>query len=55
MLIPQSLKDHAALSKDVVIIGAGDKAEIWDQSRWNSYKKKDAPAAMAALAKDIDL
>lgn len=31
ILIPQGLKEHAALRKDVVILGSGTKAEIWDK------------------------
>ena len=31
ILIPQPLKEHAGLKKDVVILGSGTKAEIWDK------------------------
>lgn len=40
VLIPQSLRDYAGLTKDVVIIGTGLKAEIWDLDRWNEYNNK---------------
>ncbi len=30
--IPQSLRDHAGLEKDVVVIGMFEKIEIWSQS-----------------------
>lgn len=37
VLIPQSLRDHAALDKEVTVIGAAERAEIWDTKRWNEY------------------
>ncbi len=37
VLIPQVLRDYAHLEKDVTIIGAGSRAEIWDTVRWNNY------------------
>ena len=40
VLIPQPLRDYAGLTKDVVIIGTGLKAEIWDLDRWNEYNDK---------------
>ena len=35
ILIPQNLRDYAGLQKDLVIVGASNRAEIWDQERWN--------------------
>ncbi len=36
VMIPSDLRAFAELEKDVVIIGADDKAEIWDKSRWDA-------------------
>ena len=36
MLIPQDLRSFAVLEKDVVVIGANNKAEIWEKSRWEA-------------------
>ena len=36
MLIPQDLRQFAGLEKDVVVIGANTKAEIWDRARWEA-------------------
>ena len=33
--VPPFLMQHAGLSKDVVVIGARNRIEIWDRSRWN--------------------
>lgn len=39
MTIPQILREHAGLSKDVVMVGVSDQAEIWDRSAWESYRQ----------------
>ena len=36
MLIPQDLRSFAGLEKDVVVIGANNKAEIWEKYRWEA-------------------
>jgi len=38
ILIPDNLKDFANLNKEVVIAGLFNRLEIWDESKWNSYK-----------------
>ena len=38
VLVPDFLKDYAALKKEVVIAGLFNKLEIWDEARWSSYK-----------------
>lgn len=35
--IPANLRDHAQLEKEIVIIGAGTRVEIWSQNVWSSY------------------
>lgn len=53
ILIPQSLREHAALEKDVTVIGAATRAEIWDTTRWNEYNaqqtEEDVEASMNFL------
>jgi len=55
VLVPQNLKDHAKLTKDVVVTGVGDKAEIWDRKNWEKYHKTQAIPSFQKLAKDLDL
>ena len=38
ILIPDALKVHAGLKEKVVLTGAYDRVEIWDESTWASYK-----------------
>ncbi len=35
--LPQNLRDYAGLNKDVVVIGVGARAEIWDKEKWTKY------------------
>ncbi len=38
MLIPEYLIGRAKLGRNVVIVGVRDRAEIWDENRWNAYR-----------------
>ena len=38
--IPASLRSHASLEKECVIIGVANRIEIWDQTRWNDFTKE---------------
>ena len=35
--IPPILRTYAGLDRDVVVIGAMNRAEVWDQKAWESY------------------
>ncbi len=49
VLIPQSLRDHAGLSKDVTVIGMATRAEIWDTQRWKEYNEKETDENIEAI------
>lgn len=36
-LIPQHLREHANIEKDVVIIGVSTRVEIWSVENWDNY------------------
>jgi MraZ protein len=38
VLIPSELRDYARLQKQVVILGQGNKFEVWDQSAWEQQR-----------------
>lgn len=40
MLLPEHLRERAKLKKEAVFIGVGDRAELWDETTWNSYRKQ---------------
>ncbi len=41
ILLPAQLKEYASCQKDVMVIGAGDHFEIWDNARWQSFQSQD--------------
>ncbi len=40
ILIPEFLKEFAALGTRVVFTGVHNRIEIWNEKRWNDYKKR---------------
>lgn len=40
ILMPQDLKEFAALEKDVVFAGTGSRIEIWSLERWNQSNEQ---------------
>lgn len=38
LTIPPSVRTYAGLSGEVVVIGAGDRLEIWDINAWQEYQ-----------------
>jgi MraZ protein len=35
--IPQALREYAGLDRELAVIGAGSRAEIWDAEAWQTY------------------
>jgi MraZ protein len=50
--IPPKLREWASLNKDVVVIGAMNRLEIWDESAWTSYSEEQEEA-FAALSDEV--
>ena len=50
IIIPQTLRDFASLQKEVIIIGADDRCEIWDKGEWQKYNSNINDNAMRLLA-----
>ena len=40
VLISKPLREYASLSKKIILIGQGEKFEIWDQDIWNRNVEK---------------
>ncbi|MCH4209271.1 division/cell wall cluster transcriptional repressor MraZ [Bifidobacterium sp.] len=37
VLVPSMLRDYASLGSDIVVIGVGTRAEIWNREAWERY------------------
>lgn len=40
LLIPEPLRKFAGLDKNIVLIGQGNKFEIWDEAEWNARREE---------------
>lgn len=40
VLLPAVLRELARLDKDVVVLGQGNKLEVWDAARWNEQREE---------------
>lgn len=40
VVLPEYLRSYAVMKKTVVIAGLFNRLELWDESKWESYKKK---------------
>jgi MraZ protein len=53
LLIPPNLKDHAELQKDIVLVSAVDKIEIWDSKKYHQLFDSLSAEDFSNLAKDV--
>src|ERR1700712_806694 len=53
LLLPQNLKDHASLEKDIVLVAAVNKIEIWDKTKYQQFFESFSPEAFSMLAKQV--
>ncbi|MCL2380691.1 MAG: division/cell wall cluster transcriptional repressor MraZ [Treponema sp.] len=55
--VPPVLRKYANLTKDCIVISAGDRLSIWDSEEFDTYLRKKEEQAQAAMdklgAKDI--
>ncbi len=55
ILLPPPLREHAGLDKEVVVIGVGDYAELWEPGRWQAMKECMRSGEMAAAIEELDI
>jgi MraZ protein len=53
MLLPPTLKEHADLSKDIILVAALDKIEIWDAPKYKKLFDDMAPEDFSSLAAEV--
>ncbi len=50
LLLPPTLKEYAALQKDIVLVPAGNKMEIWDSAKYKEFFDSFSPESFSDLA-----
>jgi MraZ protein len=53
ILVPPNLKGHASLEKDIILVAAVNKLEIWDSNKYKQLFDSYSPEAFSDLAKDV--
>ncbi len=53
-LIPQYLREHANIDKNVMILGVGDRVEIWDEDSWKKYYE-NVSDTLSAMLENLDV
>jgi len=53
ILLPQNLKDYAGLGKDIVLVAAVNKIEIWDQEKYQKFFESYSPEDFSTLAQTV--
>jgi MraZ protein len=44
VIVPEYLRQYASITKKVIITGLYNRAEIWDETRWQAYKQETEQA-----------
>jgi MraZ protein len=52
LTIPTTLRTYAGLDRDLAVIGAGSRVEIWDAAAWQTYLTEQE-AAFAETAEEV--
>ncbi|HEY5462544.1 MAG TPA: division/cell wall cluster transcriptional repressor MraZ [Hanamia sp.] len=53
LLMPKNLMEYAGLEKDIVLVSAIDKLEIWDKTKYQQFFETFSPQSFSALAADV--
>ncbi|MHB1455424.1 MAG: division/cell wall cluster transcriptional repressor MraZ [Armatimonadota bacterium] len=53
--IPSNLREHAEIEKEVMVIGAGNRIEIWSKQRWDEITGAITDEMVCESAKAIGL
>lgn len=53
LLIPKTLMEYAGLEKDVVLVSAVNKIEIWDKANYTKFFESFSPESYSELANEV--
>lgn len=54
ILIPQNLRDYAGLTKDILVIGVQNRAEIWNSEAWRKVCEDITPENVLEAMEQLD-
>ena len=54
IVISANLREYAKLDKNIVVVGASDHAEIWDEVIWKQEFDKLSPESVAKIMDELD-
>jgi len=53
LLLPKNLMEYASLEKDIVLVSAVNKIEIWDKNKYQEFFETFSPDAFSNLANQV--
>lgn len=53
LLVPKTLIQYAGLGKDIVLVSAVDKIEIWDKNNYTKFFESFSPETYSELANEV--
>ena len=53
ILLPKNLMEHASLEKDIVLVSALNKIEIWDKNKYQQFFESFTPESFSNLANEV--
>lgn len=53
ILIPQHLREYAGIEKDIMVIGATNRAEIWDKDKWDEINSQITDEMLEAAMDEL--
>lgn len=53
ILLPKSLMEYAGLEKDIILVSAMNKMEIWDKNKYQQFFDNFSPESFSSLAAEV--
>ena len=53
LLLPKNLMEHASLERDIVLVSAVNKIEIWDKNKYQQFFESFTPESFSSLANEV--
>ena len=54
IVISPTLREYAHFDKNIVVVGASDHAEIWDEAAWKEEFDRLSPESITKIMDDLD-